>query len=220
MKSLLRKIILLMVIILLVDFAYLALSKYGVINFSGTKNNRAQAFFGRVMRVLPKDDDYVLEVMDVTETDPAKRATKLFSVDRLATSSASAKTYATALGYIKVGDELDIFYRGTQSPYPLVSLNNNSTIKNDRKPVFLHGFVTAVSGDTLILRTTEGPTYTLKIEGAVSLGHKYEGTGSAERPGKLKPAGDFSSVKIGDEVSVYYTRNDGEFIVPDSVLII
>lgn len=186
-----------------------------------------ETFSGRVVRILPNGQNYVLELADLQATSAATRVTKSFIVKGTnpgnplpptGSTSASPKSYDTQFGNIQVGDVLSVTYFGNTSPYNVISLENSSVKDNTRQPAFLHGFVIDVVGDTMKMISTEGGNYTIKIQDTVLIGPMYEKVGNAERPGKLKPVTDFSSLKVWQEISVFYTRNDGETIIPDSVL--
>lgn len=205
------------------DFGGFLLSKV-------TLNKPAPAtkfFAGNVVRIIPKDQKFILEVMDAEATSAASRLTKSFVIKEvpraspsasMATESASRNSYFTEFGEIRIGDSLKVAYSGDKEPYKPIFVQDEREKDAPPRPAFMHGFVTVVSGDSLKMYSTDGGDYTLMIDGTVLLGPMYEKLGNQERPGKLKPVIDFSSLKVGQEVSVFYSRNFGEIIIPDSIL--
>ncbi|MCL5004082.1 MAG: hypothetical protein M1352_02315 [Patescibacteria group bacterium] len=222
-------------LIISLAFIFLALSLVGILSFkfpatfnkTAVKSSGVQNFSGRVLRISPSEENYILDLMDLEATSAASRITKSFSVKKessgtavsQATDSASKDSFTTSFGNVRIGDILKVTYSGEASPYKILSLENTSA-KEDipPQPAFLHGIVSSISGTTMTMYSTESGTYTLRVDGTVLMGPMYEKVGGVERPGKLKPVKDFSSLKVWQEISVFYSRNDGEVIIPDSVL--
>lgn len=190
------------------------------------KTSPTKIFGGRVVRVLTKNENFILEVMDAEATSAANRVTMSFIVKKIvqsspsgsvATESASKNNYTTEFGNIGLGDTLKVTYSGDKAPYKVFFVQNTTDKNTASRPAFMHGFVTVVSGDSLKMYSTDGGDYTLMIDGTVLLGPMYQKVGKLERPGKLDPVKNFSELKVGQEVSVFYTRNFGEIIIPESI---
>jgi|GEM_PF-6211504 hypothetical protein len=183
------------------------------------KNSGTQNFTGRVSRILPSEENYILDLLDSEATSSTGRVTKTFIVKKESTASASVPdAFKTSFGDIRVGDRLRVSYSGDLVPLKIIAIENTSAKGETKQPAFFHGIVSSVSGNSLNIYTTEGSTYTVKIASTVLMGPMYEKVGGVERAGKLKPVSNFESLETWQEISVFYSRNDGEIIIPDSIL--
>lgn len=194
---------------------------------------QAPTFTGEVRRIFPNGSNIVIDVQIVSMPKPEDRITKSFVIplasnngfsSLIGSSSAQQRSFQTSFGSIEDGDLVIVGYSGNKSPYTVTELTNSSIQTNNRQPGFVHGFVTSVSGITLKMISSEGNNYVLEIQGSCLLGQKYqiveEGASKVEKPGVLKATATFSELKVGDQISVFYTENNGEVIVPETLMII
>lgn len=232
LKFILSVVLVVAIFLVFFDATFLILQKYNPIILRKLKTklpsseNLVQKFSGNVLLSYQQLDGFHFKV-DFWDTRSHVYKDFIAENDvvlkklpdpKISTDSASLNSPVSDL---KVGDEVELSYTIMNGANRVLSVSRTMSV--ERGSLVILGQVVSVSGEMFTLRSV-GQIFNVGLEGSARLGPKYAvtkiGGKTITRGGILIEVKDFSSLSPESAVEVIYSKNVGQVLIAQSVLIL